>query len=99
MLIYNVTINVENDVKQQWVTWMQTQHIPAVVATGYFTQGKLFKVLVDESQGTTYSAQYTCNNEEDLNNYKTLCAPLLQKEANDKFAGKFVAFRTVLELL
>ena len=33
MLIYNVTINVENDVRDQWVHWMKTEHMPAVIAT------------------------------------------------------------------
>ncbi|MEQ1732103.1 MAG: DUF4286 family protein [Bacteroidia bacterium] len=99
MLIYNVTVNVENDVRDQWVHWMKTEHMPAVIATGYFTESKLYKVLVSEEQGTTYSAQYSCNNHEDLAQYKLHGAPLLQKEASDKFGGKFSAFRTNLELI
>ena len=99
MIIYNVTINIENDVREEWLQWMKQKHIPDVMATGYFTENKICKVLVDEEQGTTYSIQYTCANLEDLEEYRRDHAPRLQKEVNDKYANKFVAFRTVLEVV
>lgn len=99
MIIYNVTVNVENDVREEWLIWMKAVHIPDVMATGYFTENKICKVLVDEEQGTTYSIQYTCSDIEKLKAYQKLQSPRLQKEVNDKFAGKFVAFRTLLEIV
>ncbi len=99
MIIYNVTINIENDVREEWLQWMKQRHIPDVMATGYFIENKICKVLVDEEQGTTYSIQYTCANMEDLEEYRRDHAPRLQKEVNDKYANKFVAFRTVLEVV
>ena len=99
MIIYNVTVNIENDVREEWLKWMQEYHIPDVMATGYFLDNKICKVLVDEEQGTTYSIQYTCNNMEDLKEYQRLHAPRLQKDVADRYANKFVAFRTLLEVL
>ena len=99
MIIYNVTINIENDVREEWLQWMKEKHIPDVMATGYFTENKICKVLVEEEQGTTYSIQYTCANMQDLEEYRRDHAPRLQKEVNDKYANKFVAFRTVLEVV
>jgi hypothetical protein len=99
MIIYNVTVNIENDVREEWLQWMKTVHIPDVMNTGYFLENKICKVLVDEEQGTTYSIQYTCNNMEDLQEYQKLHAPRLQKEVADRYANKFVAFRTLLEVL
>jgi hypothetical protein len=99
MIIYNVTVNIENDVHDEWLQWMKTKHIPDVMATGYFIEHKLCKILVDEEQGSTYSFQYTSKNMEDLIEYQKLHAPRLQKEVADKYADKFVAFRTLLEVL
>lgn len=99
MIIYNVTVNVENDVREEWLIWMKAVHIPDVMATGYFIENKICKVLVDEEQGTTYSIQYTCSDIEKLKEYQKQHSPRLQKEVNDKFAGKFVAFRTLLEII
>ena len=99
MIIYNVTINIENDVREEWLAWMKSSHIPDVMKTGYFLENKICKVLVEEEQGTTYSIQYTCANMKDLEEYRQLHAPRLQKEVADKFPNKFVAFRTLLEVV
>ncbi|MDQ3046776.1 MAG: DUF4286 family protein [Bacteroidota bacterium] len=99
MIIYNVTVNIENDVREEWLQWMRELHIPEVMATGYFLEHKICKVLVDEEQGTTYSIQYTCKNMQDYQEYQTKHAPQLQKEVKDKYGDKFVAFRTLLEVI
>ena len=36
MIIYNVTVSVEESIKKDWLTWMQDVHIPEVMATGIF---------------------------------------------------------------
>jgi hypothetical protein len=99
MIIYNVTVNIENDVREEWLNWMKSKHIPDVISTGYFIDYKICKVLVDEEQGTTYSIQYSCESHEKLQEYQKLHAPRLQKEVADKYANKFVAFRTLLEVI
>ncbi|MCW3070813.1 MAG: hypothetical protein JWO44_703 [Bacteroidetes bacterium] len=99
MIIYNVTVNIENDVREEWLNWMKTVHIPDVMATGYFIENKVCKVLVDEEQGTTYSIQYTAESMKQLEDYQRLHSPRLQKEHNDRYASKTVAFRTLLEVI
>ncbi|MEI6487373.1 MAG: DUF4286 family protein [Bacteroidota bacterium] len=99
MIIYNVTVNIENDVREEWLNWMKEIHVPDVMRTGYFVENKICKVLVDEEQGTTYSIQYTCVNMKDLEEYQREHAPRLQKEHAEKFANKFVSFRTLLEIV
>lgn len=99
MIIYNVTVNVENDVREEWLHWMKDIHIPDVMATGYFLESKICKVLVDEEQGTTYSIQYTAATMKDLEEYQRLHSGRLQKEHNEKYASKCVAFRTLLEVI
>jgi hypothetical protein len=99
MIIYNVTVNIENDVSEEWLSWMKNVHIPDVMATGLFIENKICKVLVEEEQGTTYSIQYTAKNMSDLETYQQQHAPRLQKEHMDRYKDKFVAFRTLLEIL
>ncbi|MDG1269932.1 MAG: DUF4286 family protein, partial [Ulvibacter sp.] len=45
MYIYNVTINVENDIHQKWLDWMKTSHIPAMLATNKFSKALMTKVM------------------------------------------------------
>ncbi len=99
MIIYNVTINIEERAEKEWVFWMQKEHIPEMIATGKFTKALLSKVRVDEEMGgVTYSAQYTSPSQEHLQSYYDEHADTLRSKSN-RFAGKFVAFRTELEII
>jgi hypothetical protein len=99
MIIYNVTINIENDVHDDWFKWMKAHHIPAVMKTNCFLEYKMCKVLVQEEQGTTYSIQYTAPDMATYERYKQEHAPALQKEVQERYPDKFVAFRTLLEVV
>lgn len=99
MYIYNVTVNVENSVKEQWLAWIKN-HIPQVLSTGKFTGAKLTQVLVDEKNNTTtFSIQYRAKSREDLDAYYKHFADPLRKEGLQLFADKVLAFRTELEIL
>ncbi len=100
MIIYNVTINVDPAVHDEWFEWMREVHIPEVMQTQLFIENRMLKVLSDdESEGYTYSIQYTCNNMADYEQYKTNHAPGLQAKTMERYRDKFVAFRTLLELV
>jgi hypothetical protein len=98
MYIYNVTINIEESVHEEWLTWIQ-EHIQDVLATGRFASAKLTQVLVEEEMGFTYSVQYTANTREDLDEYYRIDAPKLRSDGMKKFANKMVAFRTELKVV
>ncbi len=97
MIVYNVTVKVDNSVHEDWLVWMKETHIPDVMKTGLFTANNILKVLVDDEDGKTFSIQYSTTSWENLKEYQDNHAPRLQKEHNDKYSGKFVAFRTLLE--
>jgi hypothetical protein len=99
MYIYNVTINIDESVHEEWLTWMET-HIPEVLNTGRFLSAKLTQVLVDEEMGgVTYSVQYTAATREDLDDYYTFDADNLRNNGLKKFADKMITFRTELKVI
>lgn len=99
MYIYNVTINIDETIHDRWLQWMQTEHIPAMLATGKFSKALMTRVLVDEEMGgTTYSVQYTTDSKETLRKYYAEDAAKLRAQSKP-FEGKFVAFRTELEIV
>lgn len=100
MILYNVTVKIDLDVHDEWIQWMRDEHIPEVMATGMFEAHRIARVLLqDESEGITYSFQYTCKDMATLQKYTAQFAPALQKDVKDRYSDKFVAFRTVLEIL
>ena len=98
MILYNVTVNVEDSIHVEWLSWMKKTHIPDVIKTAKFTSGKIFRLIGDEdSGGKTYSIQYTCNSMNDFLEYEQNHAKALRDEHTSKFKDKFVAFRSLLE--
>jgi hypothetical protein len=99
MIIYNVTVKVDHDVHDDWLSWMKEVHIPDVMRTGKFVEHQIAKVLVDDHDGTTYAIQYKCSSMQDLESYQAEHAPALQRVHAERYKDKFVAFRTLLELI
>jgi hypothetical protein len=101
MIIYNVTVNVESDIHDEWLQWMKEKHIPDVMRTGMFVENRICKVLNREQDetGFTYAIQYVCKNMADYELYQKEHAPLLQAEHSERYRNKFVAFRTLLEIV
>ncbi len=100
MLIYNVTINIDESIHDEWLAWMKDKHLPDMLATGKFTHAKMVKVLVEEDMGgITYSVQYTARDRATLEAYYKEDADRLRTDAQEMFPNKFVAFRTELEVI
>jgi len=100
MYIYNVTINVEETIINNWLVWMKETHIPEMLATGKFSKALMTKVLVEEEMGgVTYSVQYTTDSKATLQKYYKEDAEKMRSDGSKRFAGKFVAFRTELEIV
>ena len=97
-IIYNVTVSIDEHVRDEWLMWMKEVHIPDVMNTGLFLEAKLSRILAEESGGLSYSIQYLCENEGKLDVYNKEHSVRLQNEHNIKFNGKFAAFRTLLRV-
>ncbi|MGB1312397.1 MAG: DUF4286 family protein [Bizionia paragorgiae] len=99
MYIYNVTINIDNSVHDEWLKWIK-EHIPQVLATGKFSEARFTKVLVEEEMGgQTYSIQYRSYSRAALDAFYKEDDEKLQIEGLQKFADKMLAFRTELEII
>ncbi len=100
MILYNVTIKVEQAVAAQWLQWMQEEHLKDMMQTGLFSDYRLCRLLEqDESEGVTYVVQYHCATPEQYQEYLNLHASRMRRKGMDKFANQFAAFRTVMEVI
>lgn len=99
MYIYNVTINVEESILEDWLQWIRP-HILEVLKTGKFVSAKFTQVLIEEEMGgTTFSIQYTAKSIEDIQAYYKEDADRLRQDGLKKFADKCLAFRTELKVI
>lgn len=99
MLLYNVTLILDDVAAEEWLQWAQETHIPQVMATGLFVSHRLLKVLDSPNEGVTYCVQYVAETQEQYNEYLSVHAPALQEDLNTKFKNRFVAYRTLMEFV
>jgi len=98
MITYNVTIKVDPSIEEEWLRWMENEHMPALFDTGCFDSYQLHKLLEqDETEGMTYVAQYQCKSLNEYNDYIKNHAQQMREEGIRRFGDKFIAFRTLMQ--
>jgi hypothetical protein len=100
MYKYNVTVKVHTDIQKDWLIWLKEIHIPEVLETGCFTGAVVHRLLeVDDSEGPTYAVQYTAESKAAYNQYIERFAPTLRQKSYDAWGDRFIAFRSVMQVI
>jgi hypothetical protein len=100
MFVYNVTIKVREEIKKEWLQWLQEIHIPEVLATGCFYEATILQLLeIDDSEGPTYAVQYKAESKGAYNQYVDKYAASLKQKSYDKWVDAFIAFRSVMQVV
>lgn len=100
MIIYNVTIKVEQSIADAWLQWLLNEHIPDIMQTGCFSSHRVVRLLeVDESEGPTYAIQYHADSKADYNRYIEMHAVEMRQKSFDKWGNQFMAFRSVMQVV
>ena len=100
MYIYNITINIADEVADKWLFWMRKTYIPKVLSKGKFDKAKLIQVLVNEEMGgKTYSVQFFVSTKAKLAAHYKEDATALRNEMMQLFPNQFVEFSTELALI
>ena len=100
MIVYNVTIKVDPSIANDWLTWLQEEHVVEVLETGCFTDAKIMKLLeVDDSEGPTFAIQYFAENRSQYELYIEKFAGIMRQKSFDKWGNKFIAFRSLMQVV
>ncbi len=100
MILYNVTVRLEEAIHDDWVRWMKAIHIPDVMKSGLFIDYRMSRMLSTEvDEAPTYTIQYRLQSLKQLDVYQREFAPTLQKEHIDRYQDQALAFRTLMEIV
>jgi len=100
MIIYNVTVKTEKEIAKDYLKWLKEEHLADMMSTGLFSDYRLCRLMDEgESDGVTFVIQFHCDSIENYQSYVEEHAPGMRKKSLDRFSNKFVAFRTVMELI
>lgn len=98
MIIYNTTINVNENIVDEFVKWIKQEYIPQIIATDLFVDINLFEVLVEEEMGgITFSLQHSMKNMETYKEFNEKHFANFDKLMHDKFTDNYVTFSTILQ--
>lgn len=98
MIIYNITIKVNNAILDEWIKWQTEEHIPEIMSTQLFDKHTFFRLLEqDDTEGPTFVFQYYTLARKNYDKYIKEYAPKLREKAFKKWGGGFIAFRSLLE--
>jgi len=100
MIVYNITTKVHSSIHNEWLQWMQTEHIPQIMTTGCFRSSAILRLLeVDDSEGPTYAIQFKAESKAQYNRYIEIHAPVMRERSFEKWGDKFIAFRSVMQVV
>lgn len=99
MILYNVTIILDDEIHKEWLNWMKIKQIPDVMNTGCFVSNRMLKVVDSPNEGHTYCVQYISDTLEKLNEFKQIHEHLIQVNTPEQFNNKLVTFQTIMEFI
>lgn len=98
MYIYNITVNIDESIHDDWLQWMEEKHIHKIMARGNFTKALMTQVLVrEEMGGLTYSIQFNAESKSQLEKYFMEEEQKLLNEGQKLFGNKLGSFTTVMK--
>jgi len=98
MILYNMTVNIDQDISEEWKAWMHEFYIPGLLTSTLVKDKKFYRLLTEaEGNGETYSLQLFFETMVDFEAYEhQLFNPQLEL-MYAQYQGKFVEFRSILE--
>lgn len=100
MVIINQTFNVEESVAQDWIKWVQHVYLPEVMATGYFTDNRIMRLLSEDAEnGNTYAIQFSMPSATYVRLQHDDIMHRFEEMASRAYGDKVLFFRTVLEVV
>lgn len=99
MILYNVTIILDEEIHENWLKWLKNENLQEIMNTGFFISYRILKVLDSPNEGLTYCIQFIADSAEKYYEFLQINPKLLQTNIPSEFQNKFVVFSTLMEFI
>lgn len=103
MLIYEVNLEVDEDINYKMAAWLQEHIANMLNFNGFKSAYWYFRLPEDEGDEafgkTLWTIQYVVETRQQLDDYLNNHAAAMRTEGEEKFGGKFKASRRIMTLL
>ena len=99
MILYNITVIIDEGIETEWLKWINETFIPEALSSNLLVSSRVLKVLDSPNEGITYCLQFISDSIENYNEFKDIHAPALLNSHALKFENQFVFFSTIMEFV
>jgi hypothetical protein len=100
MLIYNITVHVENEIAEDWLRWVLTEYGPELLSTNCFSRFSVLKLLdIEDTGGPTYAVQCYAESRAEYERYADEFSAAMERRSVEKWGQRFVSFSTIMEVI
>ncbi len=99
MIILNETVILDQAIQAEWLEWVKTIHIPAVIGTGYFSSHRILNILNSPNEGVTYCLQYHTDSIDKCTAFEQTEGGHLKNIHLKKFENKLVLFESIMQIV
>lgn len=98
MVIYEVNLDINNEIFDQFKTWL-IPHVNEIVQLKGFIEARILLENNNADKNKKITCCYLIDSHENLNNYLSHHAPAMRQDGIHKFGDKFSATRRVFEVI
>lgn len=99
MVLYNLTIIIEESINEEWYHWIKNVFIPKISSTNLFISHRVLRVLQSPNEGITYCIQFVAESSVQFDEFSSLHAPAIMNLHTQKFENKYVSFSSLMEYM
>ncbi len=99
MILFNITFNVEDEIKDLWLDYAQQNLIPSMLKSKLLHSALFTQILINEPQGTSYALQLQSDSKKNLEKFQTEELPEILSELQNRFQDKIVFFPTKMKII
>ena len=99
MILYNITVIIEEAIEAEWLTWINQEFIPNALSSNLLVSNRLLKVIDSPNEGITYCLQFISDSIENYLEFTNTYSNNLLSTHTRQFENRSVLFSTAMEFI
>lgn len=99
MLLFNVTVIVDENSAADFLSWMKQNHIPQLMETDCFVSHRFLQIKDSPNEGLSFCVQFIAENEASHQRFLDLHEQAFIAAMYNRYPQKLVTFSTLMEFV
>ena len=96
MFVLNITTNISETIKTEWLEWHRTFFIKEMMDSGLFVSYQFYELMEVEDSGCTFVTQFSFDKIDQYSAYMEGYQKQLSAATFSKWGDQIISFRTLL---